>query len=393
MTAGRLGRRLRMGMVGGGREAFIGAVHRMAAALDGGVEFVAGALSADPEKARESGRDLMLADERNYGTWEEMLKGESARAAGDRIDFVSIVTPNHLHFPVASAFAKAGFHVVCDKPMTHSLEEAKRLVEIVETAGIVFALTHNYTGYPMVKQARHMAREGEIGRVLKVVVEYPQGWLLTRIEAEGQKQASWRTDPKRAGVSSCMGDIGSHCENLAHYITGLEIRELCADLNAMVQGRALDDDGNVLLHFEGGAVGVLHASQISSGEENNLSIRVWGTKGALEWRQEEPNQLHFRCNEGPGRTYKRGFANLCEAAKRATRLPTGHPEAFIEAFANIYKNATDAMRARIEGRAATELEMDFPTVADGARGMAFIESTVESGRSEKKWFGMKRWRG
>jgi predicted dehydrogenase len=384
-------RKLKMGMVGGGRDAFIGAVHRSAALMDGKIEFVAGALSSDPEKARASARDLLISDERSYGSWPEMVERESKLPEGERIDFVSIVTPNFMHFPIAKSFAEAGINVICDKPMTYTLQEAKDLIAIVHNSGVVFALTHNYTGYPMVKQARHMVRSGELGEVLKIVVEYPQGWLLTALEEEGQKQASWRTDPERAGVSNCIGDIGSHCENLAHYITGLEITEMCADLKSILN-RPLDNDGNILLHYEKGACGILYASQFSAGEENNLRIRVYGTRGALEWHQEDPNYLWFRTNEGPAQLYRRGNGYLCDAAQRATRLPAGHPEAFIEAFANIYANAADAIRAKILGQEPDELVLDFPTVIDGARGLAFIESAVESSRSDRKWFPMKAFR-
>lgn len=385
----QLNRKLRMGMVGGGNEAFIGAVHRKAALMDGQVEFIAGALSSNPEKAKASASALLLNEDRSYGTWQEMIETETKLPPTERIDFVSIVTPNNMHFPIAKAFAEANINVICDKPMTYSLEEALELVKVVNNSGIVFALTHNYTGYPMVKQARHMVRNGEIGEVLKIVVEYPQGWLLTPLEKEGQKQAAWRTDPKQAGVSNCIGDIGSHCENLTHYITDLEIRELCADLSS-TGNRPLDDDGNILLHFENDARGILYVSQISAGEENNLRIRVYGTKGALEWHQEEPNYLWFRTNDGPAQLYRRGNDYLCEAAQRATRLPFGHPEAFIEAFANIYVNATDTIRARILGVEPTELELDFPTCIDGARGLAFIESAVESSQSDQKWYPIKR---
>ncbi|MGD2012924.1 MAG: Gfo/Idh/MocA family oxidoreductase [Desulfobacterales bacterium] len=383
-----LDRKLKMGMVGGGRDAFIGAVHRKAALMDGKIEFIAGALSSDPEKAKASARDLLISEDRSYGTWQEMVDKESNLPESDRIDFVSIVTPNFMHFPIAKGFAEAGINVICDKPMTYSLQEAKDLVDIVKNSGIVFALSHNYTGYPMVKQARHTVRTGELGDILKIVVEYPQSWLLKSIEEGGQKQASWRTDPKRSGISNCMGDIGSHCENLAHYITGLEIIEMCADLKSILD-RPLDNDGNILLHFEKEASGILHASQFSAGEENNLRIRVYGTEGSLEWHQEEPNYLWFRTNQGPAQLYRRGNAYLCDAAQRATRLPPGHPEAFIEAFANIYVNATDAMRAKILGQEPDELVLDFPTVIDGARGLAFIESAVESGRSDQKWYPMK----
>jgi len=385
-----LERKLKMGMVGGGKDAFIGAVHRRAALLDGKVELVAGALSSDPAKAAASARELMLPAERSYGTYAEMAEAELKMPPGERIDFVSIVTPNKMHFPVAKLFAASGIHIICDKPMTYALAEAKQLVDVVEQAGVVFALTHNYTGYPMVKQARHMVQNGELGDILKIVVEYPQGWLLAPIEQEGQKQASWRTDPNQSGVSNCMGDIGSHCHNLAHYITGLELTEICADLKSIFE-RPLDNDGNILLHFENGACGILYASQFSAGEENNLRIRVYGSKAALEWHQEEPNHLWFRTNEGPAQLYRRGNGYLCEAARRATRLPAGHPEAFIEAFANIYMNATDTIRAKLESREPTALELDFPTVVDGARGLAFIESAVESGKSDQKWYLMKRY--
>jgi predicted dehydrogenase len=385
-----LERKLKMGMVGGGKDAFIGAVHRRAALMDGKVELVAGALSSDPAKAAASARELMLPAKRSYGTYSEMAEAESKIPLGERIDFVSIVTPNKMHFPIAKTFADAGIHIICDKPMTYSLAEAKQLVDVVEQSGIVFALTHNYTGYPMVKQARHMVQNGELGEILKIVVEYPQGWLLAPIEQEGQKQAAWRTDPNQSGVSNCMGDIGSHCHNLAHYITGLELTEICADLKSIFE-RPLDNDGNILLHFENGACGILYASQFSAGEENNLRIRVYGAKAALEWHQEEPNHLWFRTNEGPAQLYRRGNGYLCEAARRATRLPAGHPEAFIEAFANIYMNVTDTIRAKLEGREPTALELDFPTVIDGARGLAFIESAVESGQSDQKWYPMKRY--
>ncbi|MDJ0987246.1 MAG: Gfo/Idh/MocA family oxidoreductase [Desulfobacterales bacterium] len=383
-----LDRTLKMGMVGGGRDAFIGAVHRSAALMDGKVEFVAGALSSDPEKAKASAQDLLISEDRSYATWQEMVETESKLPEGQRIDFVSIVTPNFMHFPIAKAFAEAGINIVCDKPMTYTLAEAKKLTSIVDNSGIIFGLTHNYTGYPMVKQARHMVQSGELGDILKIVVEYPQGWLLTALEEDGQKQASWRTDPKQSGVSNCIGDIGSHCENLAHYITGLEISEICADLKSILD-RPLDNDGNILLRLEKDVCGILYASQFSAGEENNLRIRVYGTQGALEWHQEEPNHLWFRTNDGPAQLYRRGNGYLCEAAQRATRLPPGHPEAFIEAFANIYMNVTDTMRAKLLDKDPTELELDFPNVIDGARGLAFIESAVESSKSKEKWFPMK----
>ncbi len=384
----QMNRKLKMGMVGGGNDAFIGVVHRKAAIMDGHIEFVAGALSSNEKKAKESGKALYLSESRSYGSWQEMIDKELLLPEWERIDFVSIVTPNYLHFPIAKAFIEAGIHVICDKPMTYSLEEAIELVRLVKVHNVIFALTHNYTGYPMVKQARHMVKNGELGDLLKIVVEYPQGWLLTPLEDEGQKQASWRVNPAQSGVSNCMGDIGSHCENLAHYITGLEIEHVCADLTS-IGDRPLDNDGNVLLKMEKGVCGILHASQFSSGEENNLRIRVYGTKGSLDWHQEDPNDLWFRANDQPCQVYRRGNGYLCEAAQRATRLPAGHPESFIEAFANVYMNATDCIRAARQGKDTTELERDYPTVIDGARGLAFIESVVESGKSDKKWYPMK----
>ncbi len=377
--------KLKMGMVGGGKDAFIGAVHRHAAALDGQIDFVAGALSSTPEKAKESGRELGLADERNYGTWEEMLEREASLPEGERIDFVSVVTPNHMHFPVAHAFAEAGFNVVSDKPLVHTSEQADQLTEVVEKTGVIFAVTYNYTGYPMVKQARHMVREGQLGELRKVIVEYNQGWLATKLEDEGAKQAEWRTDPERSGVAGAVGDIGSHAENLAATITGLEIEHICADLTTFVQGRKLDDDANLLLRFAGGAKGVLICSQISTGEENGLRIRVYGDKGGLSWYQEEPNVLTFKPLEGPVQILKPGNPYLCEAAQRASRIPPGHPEAFIEAFANVYRNAAATMRAKKEGREPNEFERDFPTVYEGARGVRFIEKTVQSAKGQERW--------
>jgi len=377
--------KLKMGMVGGGQGAFIGAVHRMAAALDGQIDFVAGALSSTPEKAKASGRELGLDEARTYGSWEEMLERESALPEGERIDLVSIVTPNHMHFPVAHAFVEAGFHVVCDKPLVHTSEQAKRLMEVVEKTGVVFAVTYNYTGYPLVKQARHMVREGQLGEVRKVIVEYNQGWLARKLEDTGAKQAEWRTDPARSGIAGAIGDIGSHAENLVATVTGLEIESICADLTTFVPGRKLDDDGNLLIRYTSGAKGVLIASQISTGEENGLRLRVYGEKGGLEWHQEEPNVLVFKPDGAPRQVLKPGNPYLCEAAQRATRLPAGHPEAFLEAFANIYKDVAATIRARQEGREPDEYERDFPTVYDGARGVHFIEKTVESSRSEQKW--------
>ncbi|SHM35408.1 Gfo/Idh/MocA family protein [Rhizobacter sp. OV335] len=378
-------RKLRYAMVGGGRGAFIGAVHRKAMALDGQIELVAGALSADAERARASGRDLSLAEARNHGSWQALLDDELKRPRGERIDFVSIVTPNHVHFEVAKAFTEAGIHVVCDKPLVHTSEQAQALVAARERSGTVFGVTHNYTGYPMVRQAREMVRSGELGPIRKVIVEYNQGWLATQLETTDHKQADWRVDPARSGIVGAMGDIGTHAENLVASVCGLEIESLCADLTAFVPGRRLDDDGNLLLRYKGGARGVMIASQIEIGGENDLRLRVFGTQGSLAWHQEDPNLLVHASLDGPKRLLTRGSPWLCDAAKKASRLPTGHPEAFIEAFANLYLGVAEAILAKEEGRALGALEGDFPTLADGARGVKFMEKTVESSRSTAKW--------
>jgi len=372
-------------MVGGGRDAFIGAVHRKAMALDGQIELMAGALSSSPEKARASGRDLGLADERNHGDWQSLLADELKRPPEERIDFVSIVTPNHVHFPVAQAFAEAGFHVVCDKPLVHTRAQADALVATVARQGTVFGVTYNYTGYPMVRQAREMVRSGQLGELRKVVVEYNQGWLASQLEDTGNKQADWRTDPARSGAAGAIGDIGSHAENLVASVTGLEIESLCADLSALVPGRMLDDDGNLLLRFKGGARGVLIASQINTGLENDLRLRVSGALGTLEWRQERPSELLHLPHDGPKRILTRGSPWLCESAQRASRLPAGHPEGFIEAFANIYGGVAADIRARNAGQQADAIAADYPRVEDGARGVRFIERTVASAKSELKW--------
>jgi len=376
--------KLRMGMVGGGIGAFIGGVHRMASVLDGEFELLCGAFSSDPEKSRASGAALGIAAQRCYGTFEEMMEAEKRLPADERMQVVSIVTPNHVHFPPAKMALENGFHVICDKPVTFSLEEALILEKVVEKSGLVFALTHNYTGYPMVKQARQMIRHGEIGAVRKVIVEYPQGWLSTNLEASGQKQAAWRTDPTRSGVAGSMGDIGTHAENLAEYITGLKITEMCADISIFVTGRLLDDDGNVLLRFENGAKGILHASQICAGEENNLNIRVYGEKGGLEWKQMEPNSLIVKWLDKPMQIYRTGFGPLYPESTAHTRIPAGHPEGYLEAFANIYRNFAFAVRAHAEGR-QPDPKFDFPTIQDGVRGMRFIEQVIEAGKSSKKW--------
>ena len=320
-----MNRKLRFGMIGGGRGAFIGGVHRIAAQMDGQAELVAGAFSSDAGRSKLSGADLFLDPSRVYGSYQEMAKAESARPADQRLDFIVIVTPNHQHFPPAKLFLEGGFNVVCDKPVTFNLAEAKALQKVVKKTGKVFALTHNYTGNVMVKQARELVQSGFLGEIRKVVAEYPQGWLSTLLEKTGQKQAGWRTDPKRSGAAGCIGDIGTHAENLVRYVTGLQIDSLCADLTTFVKGRALDDDGNILVRFKGGAKGIIHSSQISVGDENNLNIRVYGTKAAIEWHQEHPNQLVVKFPDQPRQIWGRGNGYISAAASRFTRIPAGHP--------------------------------------------------------------------
>jgi predicted dehydrogenase len=377
-------RKLRFGMIGGGRGAFIGAVHRIAAVMDGKAELVAGAFSSDPERSRASGADFFLDPSRVYGSYAEMAKAEAALPKDRRLDFVVIVTPNHQHFGPAKLFLESGFNVVCDKPVTLDIAQARKLRDVVRRSGKVFVLTHNYTGNAMVKQARALVREGALGTLRKVVVEYPQGWLADAIEKTGQKQASWRTDPKRSGAAGCMGDIGTHAENLARYITGLEISELCADLTSFVKGRRLDDDGNVLLRFKGGAKGILNASQICVGDENNLNIRVYGTKAAIEWHQEHPNELVVKYPDKPRQVWRRGNGYDGEEARRFTRIPAGHPEGYLEAFGNIYAEAFRAIEAEVGGKRVPK-GMDFPTIDDGLEGMAFIEAVVRSSRLGARW--------
>ena len=372
-------------MVGGGRGAFIGAVHRIAANMDGQIELVCGAFSSDPEKSKASGGDFYLDPSRCYGSFAEMIQAEKALPAEQRMDFISIVTPNHMHFPPAKMALENGFHVLSDKPATFNLAEAKELSNLVHHSGLLYGLTHNYTGYPLVKQAREMVHAGALGKIRKVVVEYPQGWLATRLEESGQKQAAWRTDPARSGAAGCVGDIGTHAENLAEYITGLQIRELAADLTTFVEGRLLDDDANILLRFEGGAKGVLHCSQISVGEENNLNIRVYGEKGGLEWHQKEPNTLLVKHLDKPQEVYRTGNGYLGTAAASNTRTPAAHPEGYLEAFANIYRNFAAHIRARINGTEADAAILDYPKIADGVRGMAFIEAVVASSKHNASW--------
>ena len=379
-----MNRKLRFGMIGGGRGAFIGAVHRIAAQMDGKAELVAGAFSSDAARSRDSGADFFIEPARTYGSYVEMAKAEAKMPADRRLDFIVIVTPNHQHFPPAKLFLESGFNVVCDKPVTFNLTEARALQKIIAKTGKVFVLTHNYTGNAMVKQARDLVRSGALGNLRKVVVEYPQGWLATRIETSGQKQASWRTDPKRSGAAGCMGDIGTHAENLARYVTGLSIESLCADLTTFVAGRKLDDDGNVLLRFKGGAKGILNASQICVGDENNLNIRVYGEKAALEWHQEHPNELVLKFPDQPRQVWRRGNGYDGPNAQRFTRIPAGHPEGYLEAFANIYQDAFRAIAAEVAGEPQPK-DLDFPTIIDGIEGMAFIETVVKSSKLGAKW--------
>jgi predicted dehydrogenase len=382
-----MNRKLRMGMVGGGRGAFIGQVHRMAANLDGKIELVAGAFSSNPEKSKLSGEDFFLDPTRVYGSYEEMAKVEAAREDG--IDFVSIVVQNYLHYAVAKTFLEAGINVICDKPLALSLEQGKELRDLVEKTGVIFALTHNYTGYPMVKEARRMVQDGELGRILKIVAEYPQGYAVGDVEGEGSgKISNWRTDPSIAGISNCIGDIGTHAHNLVKYITGLEVEELAAELTAFIPGRELDDDGNCLVRFEQGVKGIIYASQISNGDENNLNIRIYGTKASLEWHQEEPNDLLVKFANAPRKTYRRGNDYLGAAAQANSRTPFAHPEGFIEAFANVYLAVAAAIADKIDGKAAPEGGYDYPTVDDGVAGMAFIKACVESSQNNAAWTKM-----
>ena len=377
--------KIRMGMVGGGEGAFIGAVLRMAAALDGEIELVCGAFSADPERSRRSGEALYLSPARVYPDYQAMMRAEAALPVPERMQFVAIVTPNHMHFPIAEAALHAGFHVMSDKPATFSLGEALRLRDLVEETGLLYALSHTYTGYPLVKEARERVAAGDLGEIRKVVVEYPQGWLADKQEDTDNKQAAWRLDPRRAGISSCMGDIGVHAANLAEYVTGLQISEICADLTAFVEGRELDDDGAILLRFSGGARGVLHSSQICVGEENALKIRVYGERGGLEWNQQEPNTLCLKWPDRPAQLLRTGGAYLGAGAAASTRVPMGHPEGYLEAFANLYVSFAGQIRAREGGEAPDARAQDCPGIAEAVRGMTFIELAVAASASEVKW--------
>ncbi len=380
-----MNRKLRMGMVGGGQDAFIGAIHRLAANMDGLVELCCGALSINPEIAVASGKALFLPTSRTYLTYEEMIKAEAALSANERMDFVTIVTPNFAHFAPAMMALDYGFHVVIEKPITFSLDEAKQLKKKLDETGLTLCLTHTYSGYPMVKQAKAMIANGELGKIRKVWVEYPQGWLSKLSEREGNAQAAWRTDPKKSGKSSVMGDIGTHAAHLSEYITGSKITEICAELNTLVEGRVMDDDGAVMLKFDNGAKGVLMASQVAAGEENALKIRVYGEKGGVEWFQHEPNSLIVKWLEAPAQILRAGSAHLYKAASHNCRTPAGHPEGYLEAFANIYRNFALTLGCKIDGTTPTSEMLDFPGIEDGLRGMAFIDNVVASAHSDKKW--------
>ena len=377
-----LDRKIRYGMVGGGPGAQIGEIHRSAAALDGEMKLVAGAFSSSPEKSRRQGENLYLDPDRVYDTYEEMATREAERPDG--IDAVSIVTPNFLHYDVASTFLEKGFHVICDKPMTTTLEDAEALCRQVEEEGAVFALTHNYSGYPLVKQARALVEQGRLGEVRKIVVEYPQGWLNRRLEAEGDKQASWRTDPEKAGAGA-LGDIGTHAEHLARYVTGLGLERMCADVGTVVEGRGIDDDASILARFEGGVRGLIHFSQISAGEENNLRLRVYGTDAGLDWHQEDPHRLTLLTDingDAPQQVYTHGRDSLDDSVQPFIRTPQGHPEGFIEAFANLYRSVAHTIAAREVGEELKPWALDVPTVQDGAVGVHFVETALESSRKQ-----------
>ena len=382
-------RKLRMGMLGGGPGAFIGDVHRKAARIDGNIEIVAGAFDIDPQKSKQTGQELGLDMERVYDDYLKMIEGELSLSDEKRIDFVSITTPNNWHFPMARDFLKAGFNVMCEKPMTISVEEALELKALVQESGNVFGLMHTYTGYPMVKLAKNLVDKGELGKIRKVVVKYPQGWLTTALEKTGQMQASWRTDPKQTGAGGSVGDIGTHAANLAEYITGLDITEISADITTFVEGRPVDDDANSLLRFSNGAKGVLYCSQVAVGEENAIAIWVHGQKKSIEWHQEEPNFLYLKDGDNPVQIWKRGnqyVADTSEAAARATRLPSGHPEAMLEAVANIYNNFGDTIRQKEDNMDYNaELISDFPNVDDGVRGMKFIDAVIKNSNGSEKW--------
>lgn len=372
-------------MVGGGKDAFIGAIHRLAFHMDGQAELVAGALSVNPEVAVQSGEELFLSPERIYTDYKVMLEKEATMPSEKRVDFITIVTPNFLHFEPAMLALEYGFDVVVEKPITFTLEEAKRLEAKVKETGRTLLLCHTYTGYPMVKQARQLIRSGILGAIRKVYVEYPQGWLSTSLEKTNHAQAAWRTDPKRSGKAGAMGDIGTHAFNLAEYVSGLQVTKICADVNTVVEGRMLDDDGAALLKFNNGASGVLMATQVAAGAENNVKIRVFGEKGGIEWQQEDANTILVKWLDRPAEVYRTGTGYADSFAKHNARTPAGHPEGYLEAFANLYRNFISTIRARANGQTASEEMLDFPSVVEGVRGMAFIEHVIASGQSEQKW--------
>ncbi|MEN9547425.1 MAG: hypothetical protein RIR12_16 [Bacteroidota bacterium] len=372
-------------MVGGGPGSFIGAVHRIAANIDGQIELVCGAFSSDPEKSAQTGKELFLQPQRAYPNFEEMMEKEAALPADVRMDFVSIVTPNHLHFAPAKLALEMGFHVVLDKPATFNAEEAKQLQSLVNNCGKYLCLTHTYTGYPMVKEARQQVLSGKFGAIRKVYVEYPQGWLSNFLESSDQKQAAWRTNPQKSGIAGAMGDIGTHAFNLAEYVSGLSVVKICADINTVVPGRKLDDDGAVLLNFENGASGVLFATQVAAGEENNIKVRVFGEKGGLEWKQEDANTLLVKWLDKPAEIWRAGNGYNSSYAQHNSRTPAGHPEGYLEAFANLYKNFALCVDAKNKNQTPKAEWLDFPTMQEGVRGMQFIEKVIESGKSEHKW--------
>ena len=374
-----------MAMIGGGRDAFIGAIHRIAINMDGQIDMVAGALSVNPEVAIASGHDLFLDEERIYTDYKTMLEKEAAMPKDKRIDFVSIVTPNFVHFDPAIMALEKGFHVAIEKPMTFTLDEAKKLKAKVDETGLTLLLTHTYTGYPIIKQAKQMVKSGMFGKIRKIYVEYPQGWLSTFLEGSNNKQAAWRTDPKRSGIAGAMGDIGTHAFNMAEYVSGLQVTHLCANLNTVVDGRMLDDDGATFMKFYNGATGVLMATQIAAGEEYCVKVRVYGEKGGLEWKQEDANTLLVRWLDKPTEIYRAGTGYVSSYASHNSRTPAGHPEGYLEAFANLYRNFTLTVRAKMNGEKPKDEWLDFPGVDDGIRGMAFIENVVASGKSDKKW--------
>lgn len=385
-----MSKKLKLGMVGGSLDAFIGAVHRKAAALDGHFDLVCGAFSSNPEKSEKTGTALGLDPSRVYGSYKEMIEKEKTLPAGERMDAVSIVTPNHVHFEPAKMALDSGFHVIIDKPLSFSLDEAKELKQVVDKTGNILALTHTYTGYPMIKEAKEKIRSGALGELRKIYVEYPQGWLATPLEQEGNKQASWRTDPERSGAGGAIGDIGTHAANLAEYVSGLNITHICADINTAVKNRLLDDDSAALLKFENGASGVLMATQIATGEENDLKLRIYGEKGGVEWTHTDPNTLLLKMLDEPAQILRTGSGYLSDAATSNTRLPAGHPEGYLEAFANIYVAFHQAVTDFREGSFKTIKDYDFPDVNDGVRGMAFIDTMIASEKSDKKWTEFKK---